>query len=151
MPPYGYYSPKKLKMIGLGVILAIFWYFRWWILLFGIILLFVYLFIYFKSKKKVIIQESSFTKNRINSTSQSISQQNKRPYFAKPNQGFGHEDIKQIVYQTIKAEPEINLFIEDLSNILGFNKKEIKIAVNRLSEEGCIRLGEKGFYPVYPE
>ncbi len=128
MYPYGYYSSKKLKMMGLGVIFFIFWHFRWWILLFGIILLLLY--IYLKSEKKRK-QVYSFASNRIKPASQSLSQKNKNTYAPEIiDRRFNHEEVKEIVYQTIKAEPETNLFIEDLSKILGFNKKEIKNAVN---------------------
>jgi len=149
MYPYGYYSSKKLKMMGLGIVFFIFWHFRWWILLFGIILLLLY--IYLKSEKKRK-QVYSFASNRISPASQSLSQKNKNTYAPEIiDRRFNHEEVKEIVYQTIKAEPETNLYIEDLSKILGFNKKEIKNAINELSQEGCIRLGEKGFCPVYSE
>jgi len=80
-----------------------------------------------------------------------IPRQNKDKYVPQPVNKFSHEEIKAIVYQTIKAEPETNLFIEDLSNILGFNKKDIQKAVKGLVDEGYIQLGEKGYYSIRSE
>ncbi len=109
------------------------------------------LYIYLKSEQKRK-QGYSFTTNRINPATQSLYKKNKNTYAPETiDRRLNHEEVKEIVHQTIKAEPEINLFIEDLSNILGFNKKEIKKAVNELSAEGYIELGEKGFCPIYPE
>ena len=81
----------------------------------------------------------------------SKSYPHKVTYVPQPVNKFSHEEIKAIVHQTIKAEPETNLFIEDLSNILGFNKKDIQKAVKGLVDEGYIQLGEKGYYPIRSE
>lgn len=80
-----------------------------------------------------------------------IPRQNKVTYVPPPVNKFSHEEVKQIVYQLIKAEPETNLFIEDLSNILGFSKKDIQKAVKGLVDEGYIQLGEKGYYSIRSE
>ena len=80
-----------------------------------------------------------------------IPRQNKVTYVPPPVNKFSHEEVKQIVYQLIKAEPETNLFIEDLSNILGFSKKDIQKAVKELVDEGYIQLGEKGYYSIRSE
>jgi hypothetical protein len=74
MYPYGYYSSKKLKMMGLGVIFFIFWHFRWWILLFGIILLLLYIYLKSEQKRK---QGYSFTTKRINPATQSLYKKKK--------------------------------------------------------------------------
>jgi len=80
-----------------------------------------------------------------------IPRQNKDTYVPQPVNRFSHEEVKQIVYQLIKAEPETNLFIEDLSTILGFGKKDIQKAVKGLVDEGYIQLGEKGYYSIRVE
>jgi len=80
-----------------------------------------------------------------------IPRQNKVTYVPQPVNRFSHEEVKQIVYQLIKAEPETNLFIEDLSTILGFSKKDIQKAVKELVDEGYIQLGGKGYYSIRVE
>lgn len=80
-----------------------------------------------------------------------IPRQNKDTYVPQPVNRFSHEEVKQIVYQLIKAEPETNLFIEDLSTILSFSKKDIQKAVKGLVDEGYIQLGEKGYYTIRSE